>query len=350
MKIKFDEIILLLFFFLFADFCTQGQGNSTDWGVHPMDYSRIGTAGWQFLKLPTNARNAAVGGIISVISSGDANSVFTNPASLSNLQGFEISFSNMKWVADISYQSFSIIRNFNEYGTLGLGLVYLDYGSMVRTENILRYDALGNSLGVLPVLDGLGTFSASDFSLGLSYAKQITNKLQIGGTLKYLQERLDDAKTSNWSVDIATLYYTGFNSLRISFVGQNFGPDATFASYTERIQVEPVKVKMPMVLAMGIGYDFLEGKNDNPNKLATMLEYKKPNDGDDKIVVGLEYSYLNTFYIRGGYKFNYDVEDLTLGAGVHYDYNNEIKFKIDYAFINVGIFNQVHMFSFGISF
>lgn len=351
MKIKFNSILLIICLaFATSSLHAQINYNDADWGVHPMDYSRVGTAGWQFLKLPTNARSAAMGGIISAASYGDANSAFTNPASIADVKGYDVSLSRMNWVADIGYQSLSFVKNFGDLGNVGLNLIYLDYGSMERTENLPSYDALGNSVGVLPITDGLGTFSAADLSLGVSYSRQITNKLQVGGTLKYIQERLDDAKTSNWALDIGTLYYTGLNTLRLSFVGKNFGPDAEFASYNERVQVEPIKVKMPMVLIIGAAYDVIEANDENDqHRLITALEYVKPNDGNDKINLGAEYSFMKSFFVRSGYRFNYDEEGLTFGAGINYEVS-ELKIKVDYAYMDVGLFKQVHMFSIGMSF
>jgi hypothetical protein len=69
--------------------CSESRGqvgtNPVDWGVEPLDISRVGSAGWQFLKLPTDARSAAMGGIKSSMSYGNANSAFNNPASASDV-------------------------------------------------------------------------------------------------------------------------------------------------------------------------------------------------------------------------------------------------------------------------
>lgn len=329
---------------------SQGQinYNDADWGVHPMDYSRVGTAGWQFLKLPTNAKTAAMGGIISSIGYGSANSAFTNPASIVDVKNYDVAINKMNWVADISYQSFSVVKNLGELGSVGVSLIYLDYGEMERTENLMTYDALGNSLGVLPVTSGLGMFSAADLAVGFTYSKRITNKLLVGGTLKYISERLDDAKTGNWALDISTIYYTGLNSLRIAFVGRNFGPDAEFATYNARVNVEPIKVKMPMVLVMGAAYDIMEEGESNPHRLTAAFEYLKPNDGRDKFNFGAEYAFMSSFFIRAGYKLNYDEEKFTLGGGINTEVDG-FNLRVDYAYIDVGIFKQVHMFSLGIS-
>ncbi len=322
--------------------------NEVDWGVHPMEYSRVGTAGWQFLKLPTNARTAAMGGVNSAIGHGDASSALTNPASIADVENIDVTFNYMNWVADIGYQSISAVKNVQNWGVFGVNIVYLDYGDMERTENLEAFDGAGASLGILPVYDGLGTFSAGDLAIGLSYAQQVTDKLQVGGNLKYVQETLDDAKTSNWALDIGTLYYTGIKTLRISMLGKSFGPDSEFAKYDERIQSTPIKVKMPMLFAFGAAIDAIESNNDSPHHLIVAAEYIHPNDGPDKVNFGTEYVFMDMFSIRTGYRFNYDEEGFTFGGGFNYSMRGK-SVKFDYAYLDVGLFKQVHMFTFGMS-
>ncbi|MCX6143098.1 MAG: hypothetical protein NTZ35_07750, partial [Ignavibacteriales bacterium] len=109
--------------------CSQSRGqvgtNPVDWGVEPLDISRVGSAGWQFLKLPTDARSAAMGGVQSSLGFGNANSAFNNPASAADVQGMEVQFSSMKWVADIRYNSLSFVDNLGSYGTVGVHAIYL---------------------------------------------------------------------------------------------------------------------------------------------------------------------------------------------------------------------------------
>ena len=51
--------------------------------------------------------------------------------------------------------------------------------------------------------------------------------------------------------------------------------------------------------------------------------------------------------LRSGYMGNYDERGLTMGLGFHQNYHNS-KFRFDYAFQDFGIFNSVHIFSFGV--
>ena len=316
--------------------------NEVDYGVHPMPFNRVGTAGFQFLKMPANARSAALGNITTVITYTDANASLTNPANMVNVDGIDVAFNRMNWVADISYQSGALVKNFGNYGAVGLNFIYLNYGDMQRTEYLTITDAIGEIIET-PVLDGLGTFSAYDMSLGISYAKALYEKLEIGTCVRYIQEQLDDAGTSTWNFDVGSVYKTGFHSLRVSMLGKFFGPDAEFREYKDRIEKRPFPIKMPMNFAFGAGMEVLD-KVDSPHRLTVAAEYNHHNDGAEKINIASEYGFNQMVFLRGGYRFNYDEYGWTLGAGLNYNIKGR-GLQINWALIDVGRFSIVQMFS-----
>ena len=320
--------------------------NETGYGVEPMDYSRVGTAGWQFLKLPTDARSMAMGGVRSAAGYGTASSAFTNPASAADVRGFEVHFSTMEWVADIRTSGVSVVKEAGEWGTFGVNLVYVDYGDMQRTE----IGEFNGQPGVVAVTEGLGTFSAHDMAVGILYARRITDKLQLGGTIRYIREQLDDAVMGTWGVDIGTIYWTGLGSLRISMLGRNFGPDGEFTEYEGRIAQAPASVRMPMLFVLGAGYDVVEPSVNSPHRLTVAGEYVKPNDAPEKFNLGAEYFGFDYFTFRAGYRFNYDEEGFTLGAGATYAVEDEFRLRVDFAYADLARFNDVMMFTVGVGF
>jgi len=320
--------------------------NNAGYGIEPMEYSRVGTAGWQFLKLPSGARSTAMGGTRAAVGYGDALAAFTNPASTADVKGIDVQFSSMNWVADIQYNGLSVVNNMGDWGCLGANLVYVDYGDMVRTE----IGEFNGQPGVVAITEGLGTFTAYDYAVGVLYSRQVTSQLQLGGTVRYLQQKIDDAVMSTWSVDIGTLYRTGLGSLRISMLGRNFGPDGEFPSFEERIAQAPAQVRLPMIFVLGAAYDLMEMSDVNPQRLTVALDYVKPNDGPDKANLGVEYFLFHHFYLRGGYRFNYDEETFTLGLGLEYSVDDDVQLKFDYAYADLGRFNSTNMLSVGVGF
>lgn len=374
--------IVIAMFLMFSSLGFGQIGNNTvDWGVHPMDFSRVGSAGWQFLKLPTDARSAAMGGVKSALGYGNSGSALTNPASTVDVKDMDIQFSTMTWVADIKYNTISFVKTVPEIGgTLGINCIYVNYGDMIRTEVKEGFGPSGNSLGVIPITEGLGTFGAHDLSLGLLYSQQITEALQVGGTLSYLEEQIDDATMRSWALNLGTIYWTGLGSLRISMLGRNFGSDGEFKEFAGRQALSPALVRLPMEFVIGAAYDVM---NEAQHRVTVAAEYVKPNDGPDKYNFGLEYFAFSNMYVRGGMRFNYDESSFdvnlkskgfnflkfgkvnlktkgfnilkfdsaySLGFGIQYGVSENYGVKFDYAYTDVGRFQAVHVLTCGFTF
>ncbi|MBW7888069.1 MAG: PorV/PorQ family protein [Bacteroidetes bacterium] len=310
-------------------------------GIAPVDIERSGQSGWQFLKINGDARQAAMGGAFTAISFGDAGSVFGNPATLTDIGKINIQMNALQWIADISHQSVSLAANFENLGVVGLSFAMLDYGDIPETVNMP-----GGASGTTPTITG-NTFSAHDYVTGISYARKITDKLSIGGNLRWMQEKIAGFSMNNWSLDFGTMYYTGFRSLRVAITARNFGPDSRFSGWSEQYQTESDNVRMPLDFRAGIAMDFLDGE-DSPHLLTAVLEGDHPNDGREKFHIGFNYGFENTFFFRAGYKFNYDVQRFTFGAGINYSWGG-MNATIDYAYVDFSELMQVHMFSFGFS-
>jgi hypothetical protein len=355
MKIK--KSILLVAVLLMASlpfYPAYGQdahfGTDIDYGIHPTEFQRNGMTGWQFLKIMTDARTAALGGLTTAMSHGDAASVFSNPASTADVKNWGISMTQMSYVADISYNSASVVKNMGKWGNIGLNLIYLDYGEMERTSVTSEVNADGFATGVINIDYNAGTFSGGDLAIGLSYARQITDKLQVGANLRYITETLDDQNsisTGNVALDIGTVYYTGIKSLRLAMVGRNFGPDARFTEFEEQVQIPPMDVRMPMVFALGAAFDVFEG-GSSPHFLTVAGEFVHPNDGPERLNVGAEYTFNNLLTLRGGYRYNYDELGFAVGGGINYN-TGSFGIKVNYALTNAGRLDYLHMFTIGLA-
>jgi hypothetical protein len=311
--------------------------------VNPSNFERVGQTGWQFLHLPTVARNASLAGIISGMKYNDVMSVFANPANLVDIENVDAGFTKINYVADISYMTAAVAKNFGTWGVFGLSFASLDVGDMIRTENVYNAD-----INLTERSGDLGTFTAGDLLIGLSYARNVTDRLSIGGNVSYIQETLDKTKVKNWNVDFGVYFKTGFRSLRFSLVARNFGADKEFTGFTE-IYGLPQSVRMPLDFRMGVGYDIIEKKEDDLHELSVYLEGVHVNDGPERVHTALEYTFMDMFSLRGGYKFNYDEQGLTLGGGLHYNMKN-VTGRIDYAYLDYGRLDSVHMFTLGFGF
>ena len=82
-----------------------------------------------------------------MLASADANGALTNPAAISDVKNISLSGSSMNWIADITYYSGAVVKNFNQLGVFGLSISSLDYGDMERTENQEQFGDDGETLG-----------------------------------------------------------------------------------------------------------------------------------------------------------------------------------------------------------
>ena len=307
-------------------------------GIDSYDIERVGQTGWQFLKLNGDARQAALGNAYTALSRGDANAVFGNPGALAQVKNVDVAVNRTNWIADIGYQSVSVVKNFDGIGVFGISVANIDYGDIPETIN---YPISGEDRTEAVVTGN--NFTATDWAVGITYARQITNQLSVGGNVRWLRESIADVSMNNISLDIGTLFYTGYRSLRIAFTARNFGPDSHFLGFNEDLQSEPMDIKMPLDFRLGVAMDFFD-EPGSVNLLTVSVDGNHPNDGPEKFRMGAEYTFNNMFSLRGGYKFNYDEESFSFGAGFEYPVS-DYKLSVHYAYVDFGLLKQVHMFS-----
>ncbi|MBD3374711.1 PorV/PorQ family protein [candidate division KSB1 bacterium] len=325
----------------------QLEAPPSEFGVPASEFERVGQAGWQFLKIPASARQAAVAGVKSGLGSASATTVFNNPAEMVLASGTQLSFTDNSWFADIHNQAFAVSRSFGAIGTFGVGINYVDYGDMIRTDISQmpspNPDVTGTEYVDKLISEGLGSFSANDMALGLSYARQVTDRLSFGSTVRYLRSKIDDLTMDNFSLDVGTTFHTGIKSLRIAMLARNFGPDSRFFDFNEKVNRNPTNIKLPTQFRFSMAYDLLERVEGSPHLLTMVVEGLHANDGPEKWNTGAEYTFMSLLSLRGGYRFNYDEEGLTLGAGINV--NMGMDFSVDYAYLDFGRLEEVHMFS-----
>ncbi|GAB4128628.1 MAG: hypothetical protein Fur0015_02410 [Ignavibacteriales bacterium] len=308
MKLK---IFLITMFILFAK------------SLYGQEFKKTATSGFVFLEIPVTARTAALGE--SSISLTDLNStaVFNNPGALGfteSTHSFSVSYS--PWIADVKNYASSYSFKSN-LGVFALSMILFDYGDMPRTiiaEGQKVYQVLGN-------------FSATSSAFGISYSKMLTDRFSFGMTVKYVNEKIDVYSANNILFDGGVIYFTGLGSLRIAASIQNFGVDTKFIND---------KFRMPAILRMGIAAEVLGDKNSD-YILTLTTEANHASDAEERLSVGSEFGWRNMFFIRGGYKFFYDEETYSFGAGIKT--NGSIPVAVDFAFSDYGRLGKITRFT-----
>jgi len=291
------------------------------------DFKKNATAGFVFLELPITARSAGMGESSIALTDMEASGQFVNPASLGfakSTHSFSVSYST--WFAEIKHYITNYSFN-TDYGVFGIGAIVMDYGNMPRTKKIAGqrlYEVLGN-------------FNANSIAIGLTYSKQLTDKFSFGVTGKYVREKIDVYTASNYLFDGGIQYYTGLQSLRIAATINNFGVDTKFIND---------KFKMPAMLRLGMAAEIFGGF-DEDYRVTTAAEMIHPNDGDERLNVGLELSYKNMVDFRGGYKFFTDEETFSAGIGLKVNsfFVSSTPIVLDFSYSDYGRLGDVLRFT-----
>ena len=311
-------------------------------------FEKVGTTSFQFLKVVADARSTAMAGAYTaVVDHSDA--VFWNPAALTRVQGTDFNFSYMNYFLDVKHFSASASFNLADLGHIGLLAMLADYGKIdVTSVNALGF--VGNVYN--PGLTGQ-VINPNAIVFGVSYAKKLTNKFAFGLTAKFVREDMDfqspyAGSNHNYQVyhnalmfDTGLLYDTGFRSVKISAVIRHFGAEVKYIDQS---------YPLPQMMNIGIAAQVFGPQSalwftTASQKLTIAADLVQPRDYDQQYNVGMEYSFQNTIFLRGGYRINYDTEGLTLGFGLKFK-----NYRVDYSYCDYGTFLQtVHRFSLGIN-
>ncbi|HEY9188507.1 MAG TPA: PorV/PorQ family protein [Ignavibacteria bacterium] len=316
--------------------------------------TKVGTTAAQFLKIGAGAKPLGMGGAFSAYL-GDINSIYWNPASISRIYGGEATFNHANWLADIKYDFFAVAFDLGDLGTIGGSIV-----SMNVPDDIVR---------TYSHPDGDGrVFDAGGLAIGLSFAKNLTDRFSIGITTKIVREWIWNESALGMAIDFGTLYITPFNDLKIGASISNFGTkmeldgrDLEYVRDMETITDNGVvknipslfnvdSYEMPLTFRVGLSMDVF--KTDLLRATAA-LDAIHPNDNSEYLNSGLEIGYDEMIFARVGYKslFMKDSEGgLTVGAGLNYNLLGGTFIKFDYAFADYGRLKNVHFISVSVKF
>ncbi len=271
---------------LFILLTTQPALAQFDYGF---DFSKAGSAGLQFLKIGVGAREVAMGeAVIGTVF--DANAVFWNAAGLAKVNNKQFMLTHNRWLVNSTHTAAVVAVPVKQYV---IGISAISFGIEEFEETTVTAP------------DGTGRMiNAGDMLLGIAVAKQFTNKLSIGGQIKYVHEELDDRSFSNVLFDVGTIYLTGFRQLRLAFSLQHFGPDKKLADQ---------QFRTPLLFRVNVGDDLISTDN---YKLFTAVELVHPTDNNEWLNLGSEFTFKDLLAFRTGYRFNIDVGEISFGCGI----------------------------------
>lgn len=309
--------------------------------------TKVGTTAANFLTIPVGPRATGMGGAFVAVGD-DATSAFWNSGGLSRAVRNELTFVHTDWLVNTDLNWLGFVFKLDDDNAVAISINQLDYG---QEEITTEFDQ-----------DGTGAFwKAQDLSFGLSYARNLTDRFSVGGTIKYISQSIWNESASSWAVDIGLLFFTPLDGLRLGMNISNFGtemkldgddlllaadtdPNNSGNNSTIASKLDTESWPLPLVFTVGLGYDLI---NSEDWRVILAGDVLVPNNQTTYGNAGTELIWNNIVSLRGGYTSllkEDSQEGLTAGIGLQYDFGGFFA-KIDYSYSDFGIFDEISRFS-----
>jgi len=304
---------------------------------------RLGTGGNPAQRIMVGARSVGLA-YSDLASVTGVEAMFGNPAGLAaGESSTEVLFSHANYIADMNLNYVALAQTMGGMGRVGFSVKVLSIGDIIRTTE----DAPDRTGDILQP-----TFT----TLGLSYAKALTDRVNFGGSIKLISEKVMSTGANNVSFDFGFQYDTGVRGVRLGAAMQNFGnaqhfsgedmdrnivlPEDDPQSANRTLSLSTSTAELPSLFSGSVTYPVLVGQN----ALTVHGVYQSNSFNVDEFRFGGEYVYRKQFALRLGYKAtssSSEIFGLTYGLGVQVPLGSA-KMDVDYAGQSVSnFFNDV---------
>ncbi|MBD3181685.1 PorV/PorQ family protein [Candidatus Poribacteria bacterium] len=263
----------------------------------------IGTEDAAFLKIDAASRPAAMGGAFVGVAN-DVNSVFWNPAGLTQTEKRELSAMYNSWFAGINYGSGAYSQRIGN-AAVGLSVIYLQSEIQRRTDDTEEADS---------------TFNAYSMAAGISGSYALIPKVfSLGGTVKLIDQDFDVEDSNGTALDLGGMFH--ISKLNIGGSVQNIKLHSSLDDGS-----------LPLGIRAGISYPFVsEG--------IIAAEFSKQGAADATYHIGVEKWFKKILAMRLGYCLgsgDNPKEGFSLGLGLK-AYGTKpmenMNFQFDYAYV-----------------
>lgn len=334
MKINLILLLLLIPVFVFAGF------------------PKAGTVSAPFLKIGVGARAIALGGNYVALAN-DVSTMYWNPAGITNLDKISFSATHTQWFAEIKHNAVVFALPLDVNSAFGIEILHLTSGNIEQTTLLEQ--------------DGNGIFyDATDFSMGIAYARKLTDQFSVAIKGKYITQSIYNEESSSFAIDFGTIYKTDFKGLTIGMNLANFGGSMQMVGNDlSLVEEDPTSGRefetvlkteswpLPIIFRIGLAMDIVGGEDtffpNEENRLTLAIDGNHPNDNSETVGAGVEYVWNDLLALRMGYKGNHDSENFSFGGGINLIISG-LNFNFDYAYGDLGDLDTVQRFTAGIAF
>jgi hypothetical protein len=329
--------------------------------------SRVGTRGANFLEVGQGARAMGMAGAYSALAEG-LSSLYWNVAGSADVQGFAggVNYAQMYGSEGLDFIWGGAVLPLGG-GVIGLQVGNLSSGEIPRTT--LAFPDGGDPVGG-------ETFEFNASMAMLSYARRLTDRLNVGLGVKYAQEGISNAKASWAGADIGVRFRTGLYGTTLGASLQNIGGDGKyegtaitanavdeFTPGLVRVFYRTEKFEMPTMFRFSVMTDLIGGAEAllSPNtangQLRAVGQFDQGIDTDLQGTVGIEYGYRDLVFLRAGKRWmnegNSDYQGfergLAFGGGLRVPFAGRTV-GFDYAWNGQGELPNTNYFTFEIGF
>jgi hypothetical protein len=289
------------------------------------------TTAYDFLRIPIGARTSALGNT-SLTFQNDPTVLFSNPGGLSTIEAPSASLGFVKYLLDINAGYAAYSQKIENFGWVGGGIVYMNYGSFEQT------DINANSTG---------TFSAGDIAVSACYANVYEN-FRFGGAVKVIYSSIQSYSSSAFAIDAGAQYLIPSKNIVLGVSILNLG--GQMSKYGTVSESLPLEVSI--------------GASTKPEHLPLLLflNFHKLNESQDNLLkhlsafsLGGEFTLSKVLKARIGYN-NELRRELKLAetarlAGFSLGFGVAVStYNLDYAYNSFGRVGDLHRISLGATF
>lgn len=291
--------------------------------IDPRDeVHRVGNRGAGFLELGVGARAQALGGAYTAIAEG-VTALYWNPAGVADMPGVAASASYQSLYDDSGLtNSFFGIAVPVGAGAVGLSVIYFSSGDIVRTTE--RFPE-GNDPTAGKFVEWSGV------SIGATYARQFTDRLSFGGTLKFADEGINHGRATFYTGDVGIRFNTGLYGVTIGTAITNIGGRTQMegpaverdlpatddpvlpTQRTLPVTLRASSVLPPTAFRFGLRTDLVGGSDavlraSPDHQVSLMGEMTNPINAPALPGVAVEYGFRELIFLRGSKLFRAEAE------------------------------------------
>jgi len=318
---------------------------------------RYGTTTANFLEIGIGSASGGMGEAYVAVAN-DLSAVYWNPAGLASLKGVGVQFMIQPWIVDINTIFAASALSIPRVGTFALSLTQVGYGDMKVTT--LNYQ------------EGTGEkFSANELALTFSFARRIVPWFAFGANAKLVQSNIWHASANAFALDLGVLVNTDFLSVTGKkedgmVIGMSISNYGTRMKYDGIDLYQPIDIsefeegnygdvagqfrtqewELPLLFRIGVAVKPIESQFST---LTFSVDALHPNNNTESVNAGFALKFMfpgnGAVIFRGGQKALFMDKTqfgLTGGLGFEWNFLNNRKIVVDYAYKTMGIFGNVH--------